>query len=150
MQPASTSRTVTLPDPGGADSFALLALAQTITGVKTYSAQPVLNAGIRLDAATSISSAGTSRTDATALTHTINNLTTVLSGEGVILPDVSLFGVCIVNNLGANPVKVYGQGSDTVDGNAGTVGVTLTNTKRAIFVRVAAATWISLMGLPAA
>ncbi len=41
--PASASRTVTLPDPGGADSVAYLALPQTFTGVKTFVA-PVLGA----------------------------------------------------------------------------------------------------------
>lgn len=123
--------------------------ASALTGALTVSALTSLT-GLALDAATTISAAGTTRTDATALTKSVNNVTTALASTGVTLPASASFGIAVVNNLGANAIQVYGNGSDTIDGAAGTTGVTLTNTKRAIFVKVAANTWISLMGIPAA
>ena len=48
--------TITIPDTGGvADSVGLLALAQTVTGIKTHSANLVVNSGISSSAATDMS-----------------------------------------------------------------------------------------------
>lgn len=47
-QPATTSRTVTIPDPGANDTFALLGLAQTISGAKTFSSDITLSSNKHL------------------------------------------------------------------------------------------------------
>ncbi len=78
-----------------------------------------------------------------ALTKTVNNVTTAGSGTGVILPAATVGAIVYVFNAGANAIQVYGNGSDTVDAAPGATGVPLTNTKRAAFFCVAAATWIS-------
>ena len=90
-----------------------------------------------------VSAAGTTRADATALTKQINHITTAASGTGVILPASVVGQVIFVFNDGANPAKVYGAGSDTVDTIAGATGVTLTNAKRAMFICVAANNYVS-------
>ena len=106
-------------------------------GSFTYLDQSVANA---------LTAAGSSRTDALALTHAINKITTATSSTGVILPLVATVGlgaIVYIFNGGASPVQVYGAGSDTIDTVAAATGVPLTNAKRAMFVAVAAATWIS-------
>lgn len=119
-----------------AGKFTTLTATGLITGT-TYIDQSVGNA---------LSGAGTLVSDATQLAKQINNVTTAASGTGVILPLVSaagIGGIVIVNNAGANALKVYGAGSDTIDGVAAGTGVALTNGKRAMYIPVAAATWIS-------
>ena len=104
-----------------------------------------------LDIGNTISAAGTTRADATALTKQFNNLTTVAaSTAGVILPASALGMPIFVWNNGANAVHVYGAGSDTIDGVAGTTGVVLTNAKSAIFYPIAANTYLSMMGVKSA
>lgn len=87
--------------------------------------------------------AGTTRADALQLVNQTNQLGTVASGTGAILPAAAVGDVCFVFNAGASAAKIYGAGSDTIDGAAAATGVTLTNAKRAMFICVAAATWIS-------
>lgn len=93
-----------------------------------------------------LTAAGTTRADALALTKALNFLGTVASGTGVILPAASTVGIggCVaVFNGGANAAKVYGAGSDTIDGTAGATGVTLTNALRCLYFVTAANTYIS-------
>lgn len=129
---------------------ALVAGTLVSTGVHTANGG-VVTTGLRVDATTTISAAGTSVSDATALAASVNNVTTVsASTAGVKLPACAAGKIVVVNNLGANSMHVYGAGSDTVDGAAAATGVVLTNTKRAIFVGVSATAYISLMGIPSA
>lgn len=93
---------------------------------------------------------GTNVGTALALTNQINNFATVASGTGAVLPTVASVGVgviVIVNNAGADTLKVYGGASDTIDGVAAATGVSLATTHRCMFISVAPATYISaLMG----
>lgn len=109
------------------------------TGAFTYVGQ---------SAATAISAAGSSRTDATQLSKAVNVLGTVGSGTGVILPAISSTGVgatLIVVNGGANTVAIYGSGSNTIDGTAGATGITMAATHRAMFIATSSSTWISVL-----
>ena len=93
-----------------------------------------------------LTAAGTTRADALALTAAVNNITTAGLNTGAVLPASATIGVgghVIIYNAGANPIKVYGAGSDTIDGTAGSTGVTLTNSKRCEYRVVAANTIIS-------
>ncbi len=122
------------------------ASAVTVGGTQTLTAKTLtspITSGMRLTPATTLTAVGTTRTDALALTADINNVTTAASGTGVILPAATTGRVVTIFNNGANLIQVYGAGSDTVDGQAGTSGVALTNGKRAQYFCVAAATWIS-------
>lgn len=90
-----------------------------------------------------LTATGTTRADALQLAKETNRLTTVASGTGVILP-VGVIGMRIrIYQNGANPVKVYASASETIDGTAGSAGVTLTNALRCEYEFVAANTWIS-------
>lgn len=102
--------------------------------------------GLFTESGGGVSAAGTNQATGTALVSNINNLTTVGSGTGVVLP-VAAAGLAVyVFNKGANNVVVYGNGSDTIDTTAGATGVTLghtAGTNSCIFFGVAAATWVS-------
>lgn len=90
-----------------------------------------------------LTAAGTTRADALQLAKQYNRLTTAAASTGVILP-TGVVGMCIVLfNAGANAVKVYANGSETIDGTAGNTGVTLTNALRCAYYFVAANTWVS-------
>lgn len=90
-----------------------------------------------------LTATGSTRGDALQLANETNRLTTVASGTGVILP-VGVVGMRIrIYQSGANPVKVYASASETIDGTAGSTGVTLTNALRCEYEFVAANTWIS-------
>jgi hypothetical protein len=77
--------------------------------------------------------AGTTRTQAgaTALVNEINRIdTSTASGaglacDGVILPASAAGLELVVHNNTANPVRVYAQGSDTLNGVAGATGVVM-------------------------
>lgn len=97
--------------------------------------------------ANALTAVGTNRATALALTKAINNVTTTGSGTGVVLPSTATVGiggsVIVFNSDATNAAKVYGAGSDTIDGTAGSTGVTLSNTKRCTYICVAANTFIS-------
>ena len=93
-----------------------------------------------------LTAAGTNRATALVLAKAVNNITTAAASTGAVLPASATVGVggsVIIFNAGANPITVYGAGSDTIDTVAGATGVPLTNAKRCIYICVAANTWIS-------
>lgn len=90
-----------------------------------------------------LTAVGTNRATALQLAAQVNNVTTAASGTGVLLP-VGVVGMVItVFNAGANLIKVYASASETIDGTAGSTGVSLTNAKRCQYFFTAANTWIS-------
>lgn len=92
-----------------------------------------------------LTAAGTTQATGLAITNTNNNITTAAASTGVTLPVGLVGNVITIFNNGANPIKVYGNATDsaTIDGVAGATGVTLTNALRCQFFCVAAATWLS-------
>ena len=76
----------------------------TVTGEATFST------------AASISAAGTTQGDATALTTTYNLITTATADQGVVLPDATTGKVCTVLNATLVNVKVYPASSEQIDG----------------------------------
>jgi hypothetical protein len=56
---------------------------------------------------TSISAAGSTQGDATALTKDINIISTVSAGQGVVLPTAVAGMVLIINNISATDMNVY-------------------------------------------
>jgi hypothetical protein len=121
----------------GGDSTHLYGI---VGGVNVLTASTV---GLSVPTDNALTAAGTTRADALQLVKQINNITTAAASTGVILP-VGVIGMRIVIfNNGANAIKVYASASETVDGTAGSSGVTLTNAKRCEYFFVAANTWIS-------
>lgn len=140
---SSSTAPVFLPQRGssttgfGGDSTHLYAI---ISGTAAWTASAI---AVSVPVGNALTAAGTTIADALQLSKQINNVTTAAASTGVILP-VGAIGMRItVFNAGANPIKVYANDSETIDGTAGATGVTLTNAKRCDYFFVAANTWIS-------
>lgn len=100
--------------------------------------------------AAAITAIGTDRDSAVVLVKQFNNLATVTSGSGVLLPSAANGAPIFVWNNGANPVKIYAPGAELIDDVLGAVGVTLTNAKSAIFYPISTSAYLSMMGQKAA
>ena len=88
--------------------------------------------------------AGGGQGSALVLTKQVNRVTTVAtSGDSVLLPAsaAGLFVTCI--NSGANPMQVYGAGSDTINGVASGTGVSQMPGSSVVYNCVAAGAWFT-------
>jgi hypothetical protein len=94
---------------GSSPSFADLALTGSLTK----------------SVAGTVSAAGTTQGDATALTKTINMITTATANQGVKLPTAAAGLTIKVVNTTAVTIKVYPNTSDVIDGGTVNVGVNL-------------------------
>ena len=95
---------------------------------------------------TSNPTAGTTQTQAgaTALTADLNAVTTGNASDGVRLPAAVAGLEIVVANLSAsNAAKVYGAGSDTINGTAGATGVALATSAVTIYYCFQATKWLS-------
>lgn len=108
----------------------------------------VMATGILCRNAANVSvAAGTTRADALQLSREFTRISSAASGTGVILPTGVVGMYVTIYHDGANAVKVYANGSETIDGTAGSTGVTLTNGNACMYVFSATNTWHSfLMG----
>lgn len=117
--------------------------AATVTGAASTTTTITAGSYFLRSVGAALTAVGTTRTDALQLAKEVNNVTTAASGTGVILP-VGVVGMRVtVFSNGANAIKVYASGSETIDGTAGSTGVTLTNTKRCDYFFTVANTWLS-------
>lgn len=98
-----------------------------------------------------ISAAGTTQATATALTAVINQLDTVGASTGVNLPpskgsNNTPFCFCIIINNGASPVTVYAAKgtTDTVNGTAGSTGITQNNATYYIYASAKPGAWFQI------
>lgn len=88
--------------------------------------------------------AGGTKALATALTKQLNRITVCATADdSVLLPPAQVGAVVAVFNDGAAAARVFGAGTDTIDGVATGTGVPLTNAKRALFICFAAGAWVS-------
>jgi len=141
--PAATNMTFFCLSDGVWISAAAAALgaatATTVVATSTITGAGFINTSI--DAAKT--AAGTTRADAYSITKNTTQFTTAAASTGAVLPAAVVGARYVVYNAGANAIKVYANGSDTIDGTAGATGVALANAKRCEYFCVAAATWIS-------
>ena len=88
--------------------------------------------------------AGGGQTSATLLTTEANRITTVATaGDSVMLP-ASVAGLTIlIDNAGANPMQVYGAGTDTINGVATATGVSQMAGSEVIYVCHTAGAWFA-------
>lgn len=96
------------------------------------------NTSVAQTAVNTISAAGTTTADATALTGVINYVTTVASGTGVRLWDAPAGSIIVVHNLGANALLVYPQAGGQISGYAVDAGASIATSGSAICTRRAA------------
>lgn len=74
---------------------------------------------MKLGVTAAVSSAGSSQSDATALSETFNNITTVgASTQGVKLPTAAAGLTVIVANTTTSNCKLYPNTSDTIEGGS--------------------------------
>lgn len=100
--------------------------------------------GIPIDSATNAITAfaGGGQASATALTSMINRVTTVATaGDSVKLPAAAPGLDVIVINSGANPMQVYGAGTDTINGVATATGVSQMQNSVCIYACTVAGLW---------
>lgn len=112
----------------------------------------LLNAALAADQAnwaSGLVAVGTNQATSLQLNAQINTLGTSASGTGVALPKALAGGWCIVNVRAAGQtIAIYGQqgGTDTIDGTAGSTGVTCTVAHgAAYFICVSPGAWASFL-----
>ena len=89
--------------------------------------------------------AGANQAGATPIPAMMDRFTTVAVGTGAVLP-IAVAGMNItVINAGANPLQIYGNGSDTINGTAGPTGVALAVGKTAEYFTTVAGAWHQLL-----
>ena len=95
-----------------------------------------------LSVSASVSAAGATQGTATALTSSINIVTTVAASTGVSLPTPSQGGVeiTVVNN-GANTLNVYPASGGTIESLAVNVPITLSAGARATYIASSTTQW---------
>ena len=81
---------------------------------------------IRSKATESVSAAGSTIADATDLTCSVCRVSTVNSGEGVQLPDVANGTKFVIQNAGANDLKLYPHAASGAAINAAGAGAAIT------------------------
>lgn len=88
------------------------------------------------DSSVSIAGAGTNQATATTVTSNFTIVTTTPSGTGVVLMPSHSKQMVAVYNGGLATLKVYGNATtaDTINGIAGTTGLSVSTLKTAILV----------------
>lgn len=107
--------------------------ASTLGGAATFSSTADHTAGLVKFMSGQTTALGTNLGTAATITGNYAQVTSAAASTGVALPALAVGQHVYVQNDGANAIKVYAQGSDSIDGTAGSTGVTLTNAKRAMF-----------------
>lgn len=90
-----------------------------------------------------LTAAGSNQGNALLLVSEINRLTTVAASTGVLLPPSSPGLTIYVINHGANPLQVYGSGTDTIDDIATATGVTQMQGSLVLYACTTAGAWYS-------
>jgi hypothetical protein len=91
-----------------------------------------------LDGLTAI---GNSQATALPLLNEMNRFSTVAAGTGAMLPQSKPGLTIFIVNHGANSLQVYGNGTDTIDDQATTTGVTQMVNSTVLYVCHTAGTW---------
>lgn len=105
-----------------------------------------------------LTAAGTTQATALQLAAELNRITTVGAGAGVLLPSTKITPVSgpnagvinpgagqtiMVINHGANPLQVYGNGTDTINDIATATGVTQMQNSMVIYTQTVTGKWYS-------
>ncbi|MEK6746512.1 MAG: DUF2793 domain-containing protein [Pseudomonadota bacterium] len=94
--------------------------------------------------ATSVSAAGSTQGTATALTKSFNEITTVASGQGVVLPSPEAGEIIMVANQGANALNIYPATGHSINNLSANTAQSLATDTRKIFFATGGSKWYSL------
>lgn len=100
------------------------------------------------DVKTGIAAAGANQGAATALTASVNVVSTVAAGaDGVRLPVPGGIGevLVVVNADAADAVKIYPASGGKINNGSANASVSVAATKSALLVAVSAADWVALV-----
>lgn len=96
--------------------------------------------------ASGLTATGSSQADALAISAEVNEYTTVAASTGAILPANCNTGDSIfVYSIGAQTLTVYPPVGETINAIAAGSGFSVATAKTAIFVKVNATRWASLL-----
>lgn len=71
--------------------------------------------------------------------------TVATTGDSVVLRKAMAGAIVIVRNAGANAMQVFASGSDTINGTAGSTGISVASGKSVIFFATSDSAWFSLL-----
>lgn len=91
-----------------------------------------------------ISAAGTNQSTATALTKTINEVTSVSSGQGVKLPTPEAGELILIANQGANSLSVYPQTGATINALSANASISMATDTRKLLFAVTSTKWFAI------
>ena len=94
------------------------------------------------DVGNSLTAAGSSASDALALSAVHNRVSTTAASTGVKLPPAEAGAIVTVANDGASSLTVYPQSDSTIDGGA---SVAIATTKRRLFIGISSTVWVSIL-----
>jgi hypothetical protein len=107
------------------DNFSNLNSDKYESGSSPTFADLALTGSLTKSVAGTVSAAGTTQGDATALTKTLNMITTATANQGVKLPTAAAGLTIKVINTTAVTIKVYPNTSDVIDGGTVNAAVNL-------------------------
>jgi hypothetical protein len=94
--------------------------------------------------ATGISAAGGTQGTATALTKSLNEITTVAASQGVVLPSPEAGEIVMIANQGANALNVYPASGHSINNLSANTAQSLATDTRRIFFAVTSSKWYAL------
>lgn len=150
--PATATRTITFPDPGASASIIYDVLAQTISGVKTFSSRivgsidstgaSVYNLHSVTDAITAFATGG--QASATQLTTQYNIVgTCATNGDSVKLPTPVVGLKITVRNNGAANAAVFPATGHTINALSANASLTVNTGTTTTFIAISTTAWRS-------
>lgn len=130
----------------GTTAVDAMTVTGAITGASVTTTGNATAAYVDVSTSNALTAVGTNRATALALVSSVNVIASAAASTGVVLPAAATVGIggkVVIFHNGANAIKVYAAGSDTIDGVAAATGVTLTNALRCEYFVTAALTYIS-------
>lgn len=128
----------------GSDDFSLKVSADGSTWLDVIKMMASTGRVAFKSIATGITAAGANQAAATALTKTINEVSSVAASTGVRLPTPEPGEFILVANDGANTLNVYPATGGAINNLAANAAITLATDTRRLFFAVTATQWYSL------
>ena len=129
------------------DNFSNLNSDKYESGNSPSFADLTLTGSLTKSVAGTVTAAGTTQGDATALTKTVNMITAATANQGVKLPTAAAGLTIKVINTTAVTIVVYPDTSDVIDGGTVNVGVNLSPYSSVEFVAQDAVDWYRVTSL---